>query len=59
MNLTPAEQEQLEERISIIIEGAALSESDAHKLALEGIVVSRMAKSGRDQARELAKRMRQ
>lgn len=58
--MTPAEQEQLDERIAIIMEGAALSESDAHKLALEGIVVSRMSRmTGREQARELARELRQ
>lgn len=57
--ITEAEQERLDERIAIMMEGAALSESDAHKLALEAIMVSRMAKmDGRAQARELARKIR-
>lgn len=58
--MTEAETEAFLERVAIMMEGAALSERDAQKLAMEGIIASRVAKmDGRAQARELAKRLRQ
>lgn len=63
MNLTPAELEQYLERVAIIMEGAALCESDASKLAMEGVIASRIARmsagSGREQARALVRELRQ
>ena len=58
--LTEAEQEAFAERVAIIMEGAAMNERDASKLAMEGIISARVAKmDGRSQARELARMLRQ
>lgn len=59
MNLTPAELERYEERASILEFEAAMPRADAEKLAMEAVIASRMAKSGRDQARALARELRQ
>lgn len=60
MNLTPAEQEQVDERVAIILESGELSEADAHRIALDGVMASLLARmSGREQARELVARLRQ
>jgi hypothetical protein len=57
--MTEDEQEAYEERVAIMMEGAALSERDASKMALEAIIASRLAKmDARGQSRELAKGLR-
>jgi len=60
MNLAPSELEHFEERAAILEFEAAMPRADAEKLAMEAVMVSRMARmSGREQARALVRELRQ
>lgn len=44
MNLSPAEREQYDERVAIVLEGGDVTEAKAREIALEGIKAARAAK---------------